>query len=489
MRRAALPLLLVALALPVSRAGARPSGPGCDPSRPAVAHHADGAVLEPQPLGRPIPCGVNTGYGGAENRIRVTPTGAVVYTPAVITPGLLGNGYVHGAPGPHPQIPTSPGGLTISRDGGATWDFVRPLDMTYQPQDHQLYVDNDTGRIFWYVMNANPFPQGGGISVADQPPGPQNHMLMSADDGRTWSRTSTCCPFFSENPRFASAPAPTGAPQPVNYPNVVYFCANTTVGFTSPIIAGRVCSRSLNGGVTWTQASILFTGLIPQHPECGLQGEQYSAGDGNYPQAALDGSLYIMVTCGGTTYLARSTDEASTWPIVRVLPHGGELRLDTAGNLYLFRKAGFLYVSVSTDEGATWSEERNLVAPGVNGVGTWFPAVREPGHIAVAYYGQLAERTSSDGYITESRNALDDDPVFWSGDVGSLLTDGQGSRFPGPGFLDYNGADIGPDGTAWGSFVQDCPADATDPACTDASGKKMWGARAFAGHLEWPAPA
>src|SRR3954453_1112330 len=52
--------------------------PGCDPSRPAVAHHADGQVLANQPSDGPVPCGVSTGLPTMENRIEVTNNNAVI---------------------------------------------------------------------------------------------------------------------------------------------------------------------------------------------------------------------------------------------------------------------------------------------------------------------------------------------------------------------------------------------------------------------------
>src|SRR5437588_11530443 len=45
--------------------------PGCDPSRPAVAHHADQQVMAPQPKDGPVPCGNPTGYPTNETRIQV----------------------------------------------------------------------------------------------------------------------------------------------------------------------------------------------------------------------------------------------------------------------------------------------------------------------------------------------------------------------------------------------------------------------------------
>src|SRR5436190_22194506 len=121
----------VALVATTSPVLARPTpnpGPGCDPTRRAVAHHAGGAVLDPQPQGAPIACGMFTGYGGAEARVGVTNDGAVVYEPAVLTPGIAGTGYVPGAPGSRPQTQVSPGGLAVTRHDGRTWRIVRPAN-------------------------------------------------------------------------------------------------------------------------------------------------------------------------------------------------------------------------------------------------------------------------------------------------------------------------------------------------------------------------
>src|SRR6185503_9957704 len=66
--------------------------PGCDPSRPAVAHSAGGVPLVPQPTNGPVPCGVLTGKATVENRIEITNDGTVIYMPALL-------------PGQPPQVP------------------------------------------------------------------------------------------------------------------------------------------------------------------------------------------------------------------------------------------------------------------------------------------------------------------------------------------------------------------------------------------------
>ena len=217
----------------------------------------------------------------------------------------------------------------------------------------------------------------------------------------------------------------TGGVRPAGYPRVVYFCANTNVGFTSPAILGRVCFRSLDGGTTWTRASQLFASLLPKHAECGTSGESFSAVDGYYPEPASDGSLYVLVACGGKTYLARSNDEEATFPVVhtaggpvvlpadvpidsitRALGSGPQLRIGTDDVFYLVypQLTGSaitkLVVRASGDHGVTWSGPSDLTAPGVTRVLRWSAAQRGDGLLAVGYLGQRAGQTTWDAYVT-----------------------------------------------------------------------------------------
>ena len=55
-----------------------PAGPGCDSSRPAVAHQAGGAPLDAQPEGAPLPCMTFTG--------RPTDTAQIGRAPGMLLP-------------------------------------------------------------------------------------------------------------------------------------------------------------------------------------------------------------------------------------------------------------------------------------------------------------------------------------------------------------------------------------------------------------------
>src|SRR4051812_38670451 len=85
-------------ALAVGGATTASPGKGCAPDRPVVLHHAGGVVV-PGTAKRLVPCGVSTGFAGAESHIVALNNGAVVFTPAVVPQGLVGTGTAPVDPG------------------------------------------------------------------------------------------------------------------------------------------------------------------------------------------------------------------------------------------------------------------------------------------------------------------------------------------------------------------------------------------------------
>src|SRR5262249_36093184 len=86
MRTAGLALTVaLALGMPAASLGAGNkgprNGPGCDPSRPAVAHRLGGQRLARQPAHRPIPCLTVVGQTSESAAVGVTRSGAVLYAP------------------------------------------------------------------------------------------------------------------------------------------------------------------------------------------------------------------------------------------------------------------------------------------------------------------------------------------------------------------------------------------------------------------------
>ncbi|MDT7539409.1 MAG: repeat-like domain [Actinomycetota bacterium] len=490
---------------------------------PGVQTHQSGGAL-PRPSREFIACGGITGFAGAESHLVAT-RDAVVFTPAVLPQGLLGTGTAPVPVGDGTQSNASPAGQAITKDGGRSWQLVKPLGITWNPTDHGDYVDPTTGRLFF--ADYGPIPLAPELGAEQEGPA---HLMWSPDDGKTWHHSAIDTVFLPENPRFASARAPAGGAPPVGYPNVVYFCANSNVGFTSPAINSRSCYASLDGGSTWATKGTVLRGGPAVHPECGNAGEDYSAIDGSYPQPASDGSLYLMVACGGSTYLARSTDEAATFPVLHrtngapvtlPLPATGpglnlglsDLRIGAGDVMYLVSQETHesrvaLMLRTSTNRGLSWSRGVDLLAPGITASLHWSMDVRGD-QVAVAYLGHKAGAVTWDGWITTVRGAAavlarGGSPRLTSGQVNDpkrpLLYGDQvqgGGTFQLPGPLgnqvpfpppfdiqafgnDFIGAVITPSGQAWGSFTQDCGPSPQDPRCVAAQGHT----NGYAGHLE-----
>lgn len=499
-------LAAVALLAGLLPAGARAGSPsgGCSGGRPATAYDGAGRTLQPQPPGAPSPCLVATGFASTETHLAVTGDGSLVYEPAVITPGLFGMSQVPGAPGPRTWSPASPAGITVSADRGATWRFDAPGGSTWQPNDNALYVDPVTGRLFMAMLSPNS-ATGGQLSPEEQAPLTHEDMLTSADDGTTWSVTSIPAIVGSENPRFMSAPPPAGDARPAGgYPDVTYWCGNREIGLTEPLIIERECYRSLDAGVTWEMRSIVFTNPVPQHRECGANREDINSLDGNYAEAAPDGSLYLMVSCtaplatpihNGVTYLARSSDEAASFPILYgpdakpvtlPLPAGAdypELRIADGLLVFVYAVAGpggpmvmMRTAPVPTvprpgviSAALAWSPAVRLTPPGLSSVDRW--AVETRGRELALSYIAGSKRPGAatpvfDGYLSVLRDLRSAGPV-WMGmlnDRSAPLSD----KAPASAKDDFIGIAIGPDGRPWASFPASCSADpsaSTDPAC------------------------
>lgn len=405
-----------------------------------------------------------TGFGGSETQLVVTKDNTLVYEPAILTPGLAGTGYGAGLPGPQPSTQLSPGGLSLSSDGGATWSFDRPGGATWVPQDDAIYVDRTTGRLFFYALSPDPAPDTGSVPLQDQSPAGQAHLLASSDDGRTWTETALEGFVESENPRFTSAPPPPGGTRPASYPDVSYWCGNNVVKAGLPVPSYRACYRSLDGGITWQFASILSSYPTPQQSACGTNGETLQDNDPNYPEGGPDGSLYVEDQCGSVTFLARSTDEGATWPLVTnngtpvALPADGELRVGNNGELFLFYQApsGAVVARTSSDGGRSWSGAEPLTPQGIGPITQWAVAERGTGQVALSY---LVERGSSslyDGWLTWTSDLNGPDPWLWAAPLNGPA-DPMRTTSPPAARDDYIGADIGPDGTPWASFAASCP--------------------------------
>jgi hypothetical protein len=494
---------LVAAAL--APGGARAVGPGCHPETPAIAHRGDAAVLDPQPAGGPIPCRMYTGYAGGESRIEVGPDGTVFFSPAPFLRGALSLGYTPDEEPTGEQWMFQQGGIAISRDSGASWQYVEPSDATYTMDDAHSFLDRETGRYFWNVLNQSPETEDPPNSPTAAVPLYEGQVLSTPNGGASWTHATAFGP-VDDRPELMAGRPPAGQPVPTGYSNVVYHCY---------MFSGNgICSKSLDGGASFTLAGFKHrSGLLPVHPQCGGLGDTDEVSGSM--TAACDGSLYTPVWCDEGNFLSRSSDEASSWSVVAQLPAdwdlgsdraAGLIHSDAAGNLYMMRRVEEykLLLSVSADGGHTWSAGVNVTAPGVIRVHeNWYFDVRNPGHVSVTYNGRRAGQTTTyDGFLTATRDALalvgGESPMFWSAMIndpslpllyGEALV-GVGLDVPvtpehdggPPPQVNQSGADIAPNGDAWGSFTEDCGSDPDQPRCEEQHGQT----RGLAARLAWP---
>ena len=158
-----------------------------------------------------------------------------------------------------------------------------------------------------------------------------------------------------------------------------------------------------------------------------------------------------------------------------------------------------LKVRVSVDQGLTWTAPVDVTAPGLAGAATWAVSSRGTS-LALAYLGSRTGDPAFYGYV-----ALVKDPRTLATGRGALVQSGLvkkapvlfGSNALGPAVMgagtiggplgthlpfpppftdqffgnDFIGSAIGPDGTPWGSFTQDCGPSPDAPGCTANGGQ------------------
>ena len=434
-------------------AHAQASAAGCAPSRPAIAYHAGGRPISPDQV--LVPCATETGFYTGETGIGVTQQGTVWFS-AANWEWQMARSDDDGAhwsaftvPGPQAE----PGCYM-----GTSALLPQQCDPSEQGKrntvaDSYLYVDPYTSKIFWSKTY--------GYAVCSS-------MNMSADDGASWYPVSRfACP-GGDYEKIAAGPPPAGGAKPTGYPDVIYSCEN---GPAPWFVVGpaRTCNKSLDGGVTWnpTGAPPVPSPLAPgclhfQEPE----------------RVGPDGTLYQPLGCAPTgsnpvaaVQVAISHDEGQTWsysaPPTGTTGNGAgliggvSLDVDEAGNVYVVWPGSdnHVYLDVSKDGGTTWAGPFDATMPGVS-EGTPRAQVaadrNTPGHIAIAYYGYTGgDSKTLNGYLTESFDAADANPTFYTAE---LNDPSQPLYFPVKSGTtpnnDYLGVTIAPDGTPWTALVK-----------------------------------
>jgi hypothetical protein len=364
-----------------------------------------------------------------------------------------------------------------STDGGLTWTDVSPTagnvgnGANTHPAtlDTITYVDKDTGRVFTVDTLA---AEGSVLSFSD-------------DEGATWTTSLALAAGVNDHETITTGVVPAGSNLVTldpNFPKIVYYCVNT--------VAAVSCSRSLDGGLTFTQMNSPF----PTHPTQNLPLSALCSSLTGHIQTDSLGDLFVHsawneVAGCGIPAVAVSTDGGTTWHDYTVSSaikdnfNQTSLTVDPSGNLYDVWQDdtyNLPYLSVSRDLGKTWSTPVMVAPPGVKT--TNFPdvAVGDDGRVALSFPGSTDGNANAAGstapwsyYLAFSSNALDAAPTFTSQIAQIPAAAGGGTVVHrGPchgrcgGLFDFLDIQIAPTagGAAYASLSDDCTGACATPA-------------------------
>ena len=359
-----------------------------------------------------------------------------------------------------------PGGLADTRirrsvDGNRTWQDKTPPNSLPVTLDPYIYVEEDSGRVFdldLYVGSA--------------------FLSFTDDGGKTWETnpaTSGTSPVNDHQTLFAGPP-PAGFDKSLltdpKFQEILYYCFNR--------VSDSSCTRSFDGGRTFTNAGIAYPGVNPAIGEfCG----------GLHGHVATDRRGYVFVPRGycdagplDKPFVSISKDAGLTFERVKVsdtvdMPDNqSSIASDAQNNLYYAwydSKHKLPYLATSRDGGQTWSKPLMVAPPGVREVQWPTVYAGANGRIAIGFPGtnvaDMGDKTRPwDHHIVVSDNALADNPVFVS-NISNKATDPV-HRGDCPGrcgnmldFLDVviapvPGPGTGPVNPVWATVVDTCTA-------------------------------
>ena len=472
-RTAAIGLVVALLMLGLNATAdefARPSG------GPAIAH-SNGKVVDAAATAKAVTTSI--GHTSMEPTIAIDNSGEIFMTAGSWseTPGVRTGGATE---------------IARSGDGAKTWSFVTPKIAGQNHQrvslDPYVYVDEldgDNSRVFSIDLTAA-----------------CSYMSFSDDDGESWVTNPLACgrPVNDHQTLFSGPPVTS---QTINYPNILYYCWND--------VASSSCSKSLDGGITFhPTGSPAFTGMDPGSEDPGFYGvDGFCGGLHGHGVAADDGTVYIPREYCGRPYISVSKDEGVTWTNFLVSKKAASdgsdtsVAVDRKGNIYYLwlGEDRLPYLATSKNNGKTWSAPVEVGIPGLKEANLPSIDARGVGKIALVYYGSENSpfepcegegcptldysKTTWNGYLAISANALDKEPLLYTGLV-NKPSEPLVRQKCGPGrchnVMDFIDVRISPDGIAYGAFVDTCmPAPAGEASCT---AKTPTNAGAFAGRSE-----
>lgn len=236
-----------------------------------------------------------------------------------------------------------------SGDAGRTWsDISGGPSQHWSSVDPYLYVDPDTGRVFWLDMVHG----GATLSTSD-------------DKGMTWSTNHIQALGENDHPTMTTAYPPRGSglvPTDPRFPKVVYYCTQTVVSAS--------CARSLDGGRSFLPISPPLLGMS-------TSGSCNGALTGHMA-ADRAGRIYVGSAACGAPWVSVSEDGGDTWRDVVVSKgintpatingdHDVNLAIDAAGTAYAVwtdDRDNLPYLSVSTTQGRSWQTPMMIAPPG-----------------------------------------------------------------------------------------------------------------------------
>ena len=265
---------------------------------------------------------------------------------------------------------------------------VSCLQETANTLDPIMFTDSQTGRVGVSQLAANPLLLNSITSFFDSTPNPTGPQTapgcMASQGGGAVAGPDHQTLGGGVYPEVL----PLGAGPMGAYKHAFYYCSQT-------IAAGALCSRSDNGGTTFTN------GKPPYINECG--------GLHGHVRVGPEGNVYLPnKSCGSTQGLAVSKDAGQTWklqPVTGTTPSDGSdpsVSADRSGTVYFasVNADGKPQVSVSNTQGSTWKTPINI-GENLNIAKSVYPEViaGDGGRATVAFVGSTTPGDRNvDGY-------------------------------------------------------------------------------------------